>query len=352
MPFKGSKSITTVTITGTGAITSTNPINMAGGANNNNTVTTLIIGDDITGIGANAFSSCSSSITTLTLGSKVATIGDDAFCNCTGLTSLNVPASGVTTIGDRAFYNSPLTNVTIPSSVTSIGERAFYSSDGPFVLNSNPKLGSRVFPTASVTVTMNLTANGPVDGYYWTTFYNDYANGNFQADENTKVYKGTVSGSNIVLTEVSRNNTEFNRIVDAGTAVILKSTSSHPVMTMTGEESRDTHGNDLQGVMERTLTSTLGSGTPYVMGKVNDVFGFYQYTAEYMPAGKAYLMVSGSAAPGLKMVFDDETTSLTPVPSPKGEGSDYWYTLSGTRLNAKPTQKGVYIHNGRKVVVK
>jgi hypothetical protein len=73
-----------------------------------------------------------------------------------------------------------------------------------------------------------------------------------------------------------------------------------------------------------------------------------------MPARKAYLLVPGSAAPGLKMVFDDETTSLTPN-SPglsQGEGSDYWYTLSGTRLNAQPTKPGLYINNGRKVVVK
>ena len=29
-----------------------------------------------------------------------------------------------------------------------------------------------------------------------------------------------------------------------------------------------------------------------------------------------------------------------------------WYTIDGRRLNAKPTQRGVYIHNGKKIVVK
>jgi len=29
-----------------------------------------------------------------------------------------------------------------------------------------------------------------------------------------------------------------------------------------------------------------------------------------------------------------------------------WYTLDGRKLNAKPTTKGMYILNGRKVVVK
>ena len=52
---------------------------------------------------------------------------------------------------------------------------------------------------------------------------------------------------------------------------------------------------------------------------------------------------------------DDEATgiiSLTPAPSPKGEGSDYWYTLDGRRLNGKPSRAGVYINNGIKVVIK
>jgi hypothetical protein len=32
-------------------------------------------------------------------------------------------------------------------------------------------------------------------------------------------------------------------------------------------------------------------------------------------------------------------------------GADEWYTLSGMRLSGKPSQKGIYIHNGKKVVV-
>ena len=42
--------------------------------------------------------------------------------------------------------------------------------------------------------------------------------------------------------------------------------------------------------------------------------------------------------------------SLTPNPSPKGEGS--YYSLDGRKLQKKPTQNGVYILNGRRVVIK
>ena len=47
----------------------------------------------------------------------------------------------------------------------------------------------------------------------------------------------------------------------------------------------------------------------------------------------------------------EEVTSLTPVPSPKGEGSSY-YTLDGIKVTVTPKQKGIYIQNGKKVVNK
>ena len=48
-----------------------------------------------------------------------------------------------------------------------------------------------------------------------------------------------------------------------------------------------------------------------------------------------------------------ETTrisGLSPDPSPKGEGS--WYDLQGRRISGKPTVHGIYINNGKRVVIK
>ena len=51
---------------------------------------------------------------------------------------------------------------------------------------------------------------------------------------------------------------------------------------------------------------------------------------------------------------DGEETKITLVDgSGFGvNGSDAWYTIDGRRLNGKPTQKGVYINHGNKVVIK
>ena len=45
--------------------------------------------------------------------------------------------------------------------------------------------------------------------------------------------------------------------------------------------------------------------------------------------------------------------SLSPDPSPSRKGSDgAWYTLDGRKLSGNPAAKGLYIVNGRKVVIK
>ena len=41
-----------------------------------------------------------------------------------------------------------------------------------------------------------------------------------------------------------------------------------------------------------------------------------------------------------------------PVVNGNDNVNDNYYTLDGRKLSGQPTQKGVYIHNGRSVVVK
>ncbi len=63
----------------------------------------------------------------------------------------------------------------------------------------------------------------------------------------------------------------------------------------------------------------------------------------------------GNAARGFVMNFGgEETTGIISVQGSGSmvNGSDAWYSLGGQRLQGAPTAKGVYIQNGRKVVVK
>ena len=50
-----------------------------------------------------------------------------------------------------------------------------------------------------------------------------------------------------------------------------------------------------------------------------------------------------------------ETTGIGTLDTETGEmtfDSEAWYTLDGVRLSGKPTKKGLYINNGKKVVIK
>jgi hypothetical protein len=52
---------------------------------------------------------------------------------------------------------------------------------------------------------------------------------------------------------------------------------------------------------------------------------------------------------------DGNVTAIGTIDTKTGEirfDSEAWYTLDGRRLNGKPAQKGVYINNGKKIIVK
>ena len=113
-----------------------------------------------------------------------------------------------------------------------------------------------------------------------------------------------------------------------------------------------------------------GTCAPVSIGNTGDNTKLYLGAANklYWPNGKmtigafrAYFQLNGITAgtPVGARAFvlnfgEEEATgiSLTPTPSPKGEGSNYWFTLDGRRLSGKPSHAGVYINNGITVVVK
>ena len=132
----------------------------------NETLTSVTIGDSVTSIGNYAFCGCSS-LTSLTIPNSVTSIGGCAFEFCRSLTSLTIPNS-VTSIGDYAFYDcSSLTSVTIGNSVASIGKYAFWDCSSLTSLtipNSVTSIGDHAFydcsSLTSVTIGNSVTSIG------------------------------------------------------------------------------------------------------------------------------------------------------------------------------------------------
>ena len=88
----------------------------------------------------------------------------------------------------------------------------------------------------------------------------------------------------------------------------------------------------------------------YILNKVNGNLGFYKANNQKVAAGKAYLQVSATTArASFAISFDDETTGIATVENASVLNENY-YNLNGQRIVAP--QKGLYIVNGKKVVLK
>ena len=219
-------------------------------------------------------------------------------------------------------------------------------------------------PDGAVSInTLALTANLAPDGIYWTTYYNGALGFTIDDDEHACAYTATYSGSQLTLHKLG----ELGKEIPAGTAVII--VADNDVVSMTAATDLDdisiSGTNDLHGVDYDTpvadIRNDLGDGTFYVLGMttVGDEqhFGFHRYTGEEMAAHKAFVHVAGSpeaTARSLTMVFDEATgiQGLTPDAAPKAQAAEHWFTLDGRRLQAKPTAPGIYVNNGKKVVIK
>lgn len=70
-----------------------------------------------------------------------------------------------------------------------------------------------------------------------------------------------------------------------------------------------------------------------------------------LSAGKCYLTPSASLTRSASLVMSEGTTAIKDPLREVFEDS-HWYTLDGRRLQGPPTRKGIYIVNGKKVVIK
>lgn len=92
----------------------------------------------------------------------------------------------------------------------------------------------------------------------------------------------------------------------------------------------------------------------YIFAKDGSDIGFYKLMAEHtLGAHKAYLETSTDVAPTagarVALVFDDELTGISNIKEVRAADGAY-YSLSGQRI-IKPS-KGLYIVNGKKIIIK
>jgi hypothetical protein len=189
---------------------------------------------------------------------------------------------------------------------------------------------------------------------YWTTFYCGSVGFSIDAEENACAYTATVSGETITLHKLGK-------VIPKNTAVIIVGSDESISMTVSEAIAEyEVEGNHLHGVDVATalddVKSTYGADAILVLSNKNQHFGFHELATTNVPARKAFLALNGETAKAREftMVFDDATGihSIDNGQLIMDNEADAWYSLDGRRLSGKPTQKGLYIHNGRKEELK
>lgn len=228
---------------------------------------------------------------TVTYKGTVDGVGNQAFRNNTKLTSLEIP-EGSTSIDEYAFDGcTSLTTMTIPASVTSIGRNAFSGCTG----------------------LTTLTIDEP-------------------AANNASRRAATEQGLQVIGNSAFANCTGLTTLSLPATLKLIE-TSAFYGMTNCADV--------------------------YCKAAAADV-EWQDYSSSYlfMPGKATKFHVDDAAAwlekfPNANVTFVDNSTGINTTFSDRTDLKDgKWYTLEGHTLNGMPTKKGLYIVNGRKVIVK
>ncbi|MBR3530409.1 MAG: leucine-rich repeat domain-containing protein [Bacteroidaceae bacterium] len=332
-------------------------------------LTTIKIPSGVTWIEPYTFTACYS-LTSITIPDGVTSIRAGAFHYCTSLTSITIP-DNVTSIKESAFENcSSLTHVTIGKSVMEMGYNVFNGCtaltevtsriENPFAIDNN------CFPSRVKQSALLIVPKGTKAKYLskrgWSNFYNIIEEGTgyyslkladnlqmFSYSENLD-FSGCISLQVFVVCGFKPETSEviLMRVikVPAGTGVLLRGETGNYYPSLSDQGS-SIYSNFLVGNLTET---SLTDG--YVLK--GDCFERVD-VATAIPANSAYLTLPATAQ-GAKMLtlkfMEESTDDIDLVKDDMPQGNSHWYSLQGTRLNGTPTTPGIYIRNGRKVMVK
>lgn len=148
----------------------------------------------------------------------------------------------------------------------------------------------------------------------------------------------------------------------AGEGLMLKGTANETfyVPALFNLTPEALTGNNLKGLTKITeVETTEGDKTNFILSQQKGVIAWYPLAAKYaLKAHSAYLQLltndvfTGDGTRAISMEFEDGvTTGFIQIATGEAEDGD-WYGIDGIKFNQKPTQRGVYINNGRKVIVK
>ena len=168
----------------------------------------------------------------------------------------------------------------------------------------------------------------------WASFSSASALDFTNTDVTAYIAKSNGGTSSVTLTEIAK--------VPASTGIVVNAPAGTYAIPVLAGEADATTGN----LLKPWLTAgTPGDATYYTLAAGPT---FKKSSGGTLAAGKAYLVMPAASAPELGVDFGG-TTGIDNVQSSKVNVQSY-YNLAGQRV-AQPT-KGLYIVNGKKVIIK
>lgn len=379
---------------------------------NNTSLTSIKLPNKLENFWDNAFNGCTS-LNNIEMPSTVKYIFNNVFLNCKQLSDVKLPM-GLTYIGKNAFCKSSIASITFPSSLQKIDECAFQSTklanvviptncntigQGAFSDNANLTtvvingvecyLAVSAFAKCDKLKDVYITSNVEPDaGRYgspfdnnptvhvvpnflntfkglntcntehfdsnlsitlskdWTTFSSAY-NLDFSSVEGLTAYAAKYDKANdaVALTQVKR--------VAAHNGLILKGEAgkTYTLPILPSDEA------ELDAVTDNQLVDCVDA--LWSTGRANDYFlhdgEFVKSTNDgWVLPGKSYLYINGgrvnqSPSP-LRVYVDNTATSIDGITNNHVVKDEAYYNLQGVKV--QHPQHGVFIHNGKKVVLK
>lgn len=156
-----------------------------------------------------------------------------------------------------------------------------------------------------------------------------------------KAYYVSAKGTEATMTAIDA------QVIPANQGVILTSESgaAATMVPAAGETAATITGNQLGHSAGAAQALTAGEG--YILGNGSEGTAFYPCKAGSLPINKAYLLGNGESA--IVMNFGNAVTGINTIAAPASAKAPI-FDLSGRRV-VKAT-KGLYIQNGKKVIVK
>ena len=344
---------------------------------------------------------------------QITSLPNGSFYNCQQLNDVKLPIA-LTDIGERAFYQSTIASITFPSSLQKIDAWAFqytqltnvviptktgHIGDGAFSDNANLKtvvvnglecyLAVSAFancPTLTdVYITSEKEPNAERYGYpfqnnptvhvvpnYLETFkgLNTCNTTNFDSDFSIKLNKEwttLTSAYNLDFSGVeglTAYAAKYNEASDAVALTPVKKVKAHTGLILKGEAGKTYTvpilASNEEGLDEATDNQLVDCvDAVWSTGRDND---YFLHDGEFVKSknngwalpGKSYLYINGGRGNGsnspLRVYVDNTATAIDGITNNPVVKDEAYYNLQGVKVQ-RP-QHGVFIHNGKKVVLK